>query len=90
MGAAMPTLLTGPVSTVSLKGKFATANLWVTQYDERGRFPSGEYTIQVQEPDRLPKWIESNRSMEGEDIVLWHAFGVTHVPRVEYLSCRAM
>jgi primary-amine oxidase len=83
MGASMPTLLTDPVSTVSSKGNFATANLWVTQYNEKERFPSGEYTVQAQVPDGLPKWIESNRSIEGEDIVLWHAFGVTHVPRVE-------
>ena len=79
----MPTLLTDPVSTVSSKGNFATANLWVTKYNEKERFPSGEYTVQAQVPDGLPKWIESNRSIEGEDIVLWHAFGVTHVPRVE-------
>lgn len=24
-----------------------------------------------------------NIPIQGEDIVLWHAFGVTHIPRVE-------
>jgi primary-amine oxidase len=28
-------------------------------------------------------WIKANRNIEGEEIVLWHAFGVTHIPRVE-------
>lgn len=83
-GAAQPTLLTHPTaSTVSTKGEFATANLWVTPYDPKERYPAGEYTPQAKEPDGLPVWTKANRNVEAEDVVLWHAFGVTHVPRVE-------
>jgi primary-amine oxidase len=31
----------------------------------------------------LPDWTAANRNIEKEDVVLWHAFGVAHVPRVE-------
>jgi len=82
-GPAQPALLTAPDSAVSRKGEFATAHLWVTPYDETERYPAGEYTPQAQEPDGLPVWVKDNESIEGKDVVLWHAFGVTHVPRVE-------
>jgi len=82
-GAAQPAVLTHPDSAVSKKGEFSTAHLWVTPYDETERYPAGEYTPQAKEPDGLPKWIEDNENIEGTDVVLWHAFGVTHFPRTE-------
>lgn len=82
-GASMPTLLTSNASNVSKKGAFATANLWVTPKDPKERFPAGEYTPQATEQDGLPVWIKKNRSIENEKVVVWHAFGVTHIPRVE-------
>ena len=71
-GPAMPTLLTGNKCTVSKKGQFATANLWVTPFDEGERYPAGEYTPQQVVPDGLPRWIEGDRNVEKENIVLWH------------------
>lgn len=83
-GAAQPALLTNnEICTVNHKGAFANAHLWVTPYAVDERYPSGEYTPQSQEVDGLPKWMIANRKIEGEDVVLWHAFGVTHIPRVE-------
>jgi primary-amine oxidase len=83
-GPAQPPLLTNPEHcTVSKKGQFANAHLWVTPFAESERFPAGEYTPQAQNPDGLPKWIEANRNVKAEDIVLWHSFGVLHVPRIE-------
>jgi primary-amine oxidase len=83
-GPAQPPLLTNPdVCTVSHKGAFANAHLWVTRYDESERYPAGEYTPQAKEPDGLPKWTAANRTIEEEDVVLWHSFGVCHIPRPE-------
>ena len=31
----------------------------------------------------LPQFIQDNRSIEDTHLVVWHAFGLTHVPRVE-------
>jgi primary-amine oxidase len=83
-GPAQPTLLADPMSALTKKGMFATANLWVTKYNDKERFPSGEYTPQQVGPaDGLPKWIEQNRDIVGTDIVVWHSFGVCHIPRIE-------
>jgi primary-amine oxidase len=91
-GPNMPLLLTHPDSNVSKKSKFATANLWVTKYDEKERYPAGEYPTQatmaqIEKTGGLPLWIERDADLgEGSDIVLWHSFGVTHIPRVEGMS----
>ena len=90
-GAAQPPLLTHPVEcAVSHKSEFATKHLWVTQYDEKERYPAGEYPTQatmerVKSDGGLPVWIANRdaKLSEGADVVLWHSFGVTHVPRVE-------
>jgi primary-amine oxidase len=83
-GAAQPVLLTDKnTCAVNHKGAFANANLWVTPYSASERYPAGEYTPQGEVFQGLPTWIKANRNIEGEEIVLWHAFGVTHIPRVE-------
>jgi primary-amine oxidase len=82
-GPAQPTMLVDPSSTVSTKGAFANANLWVTPHSDSERFPAGEYTPQGDGTVGLPDWIKADRNLVGQDVVLWHAFGVCHVPRIE-------
>jgi primary-amine oxidase len=85
-GPAQPVLLVNPSSAVSQKGKFATANLWVTPYHPDERFPAGNYTPQGDGTVGLPDWTAANRPLAGTEtsgLVLWHAFGVCHVPRAE-------
>lgn len=89
-GASQPVLLTGSECAVTKKGEFATKNLWVTPHDDSERFPAGEFTPQGAPGQGLPKWTQSDRSLGGErggDVVLWHAFGVAHVPRPEDFPC---
>ena len=31
----------------------------------------------------LPAYVAQDRDMDGQDIVLWHTFGLTHFPRLE-------
>jgi hypothetical protein len=64
-------------------GAFANYHLWVTPHSDTERYPAGEYTVQGTGSNGLPDWTAANRNIVGEDIVLWHAFGVTHVPRPE-------
>lgn len=78
-----PVLLASPESSVARRAGFATASLWVTPYVPDERRAAGEYPNQHAGGDGLPRWTAADRSLVGTDVVLWHTFGVTHVPRPE-------
>ena len=80
---ATPTLLAQPDSSVGRRAGFATQNLWVTPYAPDERRAAGDYPNQHPGGDGLPRWTAADRSLVGTDIVVWHTFGVTHVPRPE-------
>ena len=80
---ATPTLLAHPDSSIGRRAGFATENLWVTPYDPAQRRPAGDYPNQHAEPEGLATWTEADRSIVDTDVVVWHTFGVTHVPRPE-------
>ncbi|GKY93527.1 peroxisomal copper amine oxidase [Mayamaea pseudoterrestris] len=82
-GPAQPTLLVDPSCAVAMKGAFAKANLWVTPYSPDEMWPAGDYTPQGVSAAGLPSWTQANRSLVDEDLVMWHVFGVCHVPRAE-------
>ncbi|VXB63463.1 primary-amine oxidase [Aeromicrobium sp. 9AM] len=77
------TLLAQPDSSVSSRARFATKHLWATAFDPSERFPAGDYPNAHAGGAGIPAWREQNRSLDGTDIVLWHVFGPTHVPRPE-------
>ncbi|WP_253841716.1 primary-amine oxidase [Actinokineospora globicatena] len=78
-----PTLLAQPDSTVAARAAFATKHLWVTQHDEAENYPAGDYPNQHPGQSGLPTWTKADRDLENQDLVLWHVFGPTHVPRPE-------
>jgi primary-amine oxidase len=78
-----PMLLADPGSSVARRAAFATKDLWVTRYAEEERYPTGDFVNQHAGGAGLPSYIQQDRSLDGEDIVLWHTFGLTHYPRVE-------
>jgi primary-amine oxidase len=78
-----PTLLAHPDSSVGRRAAFATHNLWVTPYDAEERRAAGDYPNQHRGGAGLPEWTEQDRPIVDTDIVLWHSFGVTHIPRPE-------
>jgi primary-amine oxidase len=78
-----PTLLAEPTSSIGRRATFATRHLWVTRYDPDERYPAGDLVNQHPGDAGLPAWVAADRAIDGEDIVLWHTFGVTHVPRPE-------
>jgi primary-amine oxidase len=84
-GPAQPVLMVDESCAVAQKGKFATANLWVTPFAKDERFPAGNYTPQGDGSVGLPDWTAQDRSLVGcpDGLVVWHAFGVCHVPRIE-------
>jgi primary-amine oxidase len=57
--------------------------LWVTPFDEEERWPSGEFCNQSRRDAGLPQWTAADRRIADTDIVLWHVFGIHHIPRPE-------
>lgn len=82
-GPAQPTLLTGPKSTVTKKGVFATKNIWVTHHNDEQMWPAGEFTVQGELGKGIPEWIADDKDVSSGDLVVWHSFGVVHMPRPE-------
>lgn len=80
---ATPTLLADAGSSIAQRAAFATRNLWVTPYAAGERRPAGDFPNQHRGGDGLPAWTAADRSLEGGDVVVWHTFGLTHVPRPE-------
>jgi primary-amine oxidase len=78
-----PTLLADPTSSVGGRAGFAAHNLWVTPYRPDERRAAGEHPNQSGGGDGLPAWTAADRDLTGTDVVLWHSFGVTHIPRPE-------
>ncbi|MHB8219282.1 MAG: primary-amine oxidase [Acidimicrobiales bacterium] len=78
-----PTLLAQPGSSIAERAGFATKNLWVTPYTSSERRAAGDFPNQNVGGDGLPRWTERDRPLVDRDVVLWHTFGVTHIPRPE-------
>jgi primary-amine oxidase len=80
---AAPTLLAGPESSIGRRAAFAAHNLWVTPFAEDERRAAGDYPNQHAGGAGLPEWTARDRPVVDTDVVLWHTFGVTHIPRPE-------
>ncbi len=78
-----PTMLADPTSSVGRRAGFARHNLWVTPYSPEERRGAGDFPNQHPGGDGLPRWTEADRSLVDADVVVWHTFGLTHVPRPE-------
>jgi len=80
---ANPVLLAHPQSPIARRAGFATEHLWVTVADPDERRAAGDYPNQHPGVDGLPRWTAADRPVADADVVLWHTFGVTHLPRPE-------
>ena len=78
----LPTLLAAEDSSIHRRATFASKALWVSQYHEDERYPTGDFPNQHPGHSGLPGWTAADRNVDGEDIVLWHSFGLTHFPRI--------
>lgn len=76
-------LMADPASSVAARAAFATKHLWATRHEQDQVWPAGRYPNAHQGGAGLPEYAAGDRSLDGEDIVLWHTFGLTHFPRPE-------
>nr|WP_097321653.1 primary-amine oxidase [Actinoplanes atraurantiacus] len=78
-----PTLLADPSSSIARRAAFTTRHLWVTAQDDTERYPSGRFVNQNAGTTGIDTWTKQDRDIDGQDIVVWHTFGLTHFPRPE-------
>ena len=78
-----PALLADPAAPLTARAGFATNHLWVTRYDPAHRYPAGDFVNQHPGGAGVPAFIAGDQDIDGADIVLWHTFGPTHIPRPE-------
>ena len=78
-----PLLLAAEGSSIRERAAFATKALWVTRYSGEELWASGELVNQHPGGAGLPTYASGDRDIDGQDIVLWHTFGLTHFPRLE-------
>ncbi|MDP4501923.1 primary-amine oxidase [Nonomuraea turcica] len=79
---AGPTLLAAPESDLARRAEFARAHLWVTRYSPDELHPAGDYPNQ-HPGDGIGEWVKQERDLVNTDVVLWHTFGTSHLPRPE-------
>jgi primary-amine oxidase len=70
-------------SSIGQRAAFMYKHLWVTRYTADELYPTGWFPNQHAGGDGLPKWSQANRSIDNEDIVIWHTVNYHHWPRPE-------
>jgi Cu2+-containing amine oxidase len=78
-----PLLAADAGAAIAGRASFATRHLWVTRYDPAERYAAGDLPNQHPGGAGLPAYVAADRDIDGQDIVLWHTFGMTHFPRPE-------
>ena len=78
-----PRLLADASSAAAKRAAFATKNLWVTRFEPDELTAAGDFPNQHPGGAGLPAYTERDAPLENRDVVVWHSFGLTHVPRPE-------
>ncbi|KAJ3492182.1 hypothetical protein NLG97_g5457 [Lecanicillium saksenae] len=83
----VPSLLPKPGSLVWKRAAFARHAVHVTRYRDDQLWPAGRHVPQTSgetDSDTLAEWMgDGSESIDNEDIVLWHTFGLVHFPSPE-------
>lgn len=72
-----------PDSPSGHRSSFVQNHIWVTAFDPEERYPGGEYMNHSDGRGGLPDFVAQDRPIVDADIVLWHVFGLHHLPRTE-------
>jgi primary-amine oxidase len=62
---------------------FTEHMLWVTPYDRKQLYASGDYPTVHPAGEGLPAWTADNASIVNQDLVAWVTMGFHHIPRPE-------
>ncbi|NYD21789.1 primary-amine oxidase [Kineococcus aurantiacus] len=58
-------------------------DVWVTRHHDDELWPAGDHPTQSSEDLGITRWTADDEPLEDTDTVLWHVFGIHHVPRPE-------
>jgi primary-amine oxidase len=72
-----------PNSGPRRRAAFLEHQLWVTLFDPRQMYASGEWVNLMREREGVPTWSAADRPIVDRDVVLWYTFSVVHLPRPE-------
>jgi primary-amine oxidase len=78
-------LLADPTSYHARRAEFADHAIWLTKYHDNQLYSGGKFTNQSRGGTGIKSFIAStaNENARNEDIVIWHSFSLTHMPRIE-------
>jgi primary-amine oxidase len=72
-----------PETQMRQRAGFIDHHIWFTRYRDGEESSAGPYPNQGPAGRGLPAWIANDEPLEGQDLVAWYTFGVTHFPRPE-------
>jgi primary-amine oxidase len=72
-----------PNSPSGERASFMRHHLWVTAYDPEERYPAGAFMNHSTGAGGVADFVKADRPVADADIVLWHVFGLHHLPRPE-------
>jgi primary-amine oxidase len=72
-----------PGSAPRRRAAFLEHHLWVTLFDPRQMYASGEWVNIARDREGVEMWSANDRPIVDRDVVLWYTFSVLHLPRPE-------
>jgi primary-amine oxidase len=72
-----------PGSAPRRRASFLEHQLWVTLFDPRQMYASGEWVNLMREREGVETWSGGDRPIVDKDVVLWYTNSVLHLPRPE-------
>lgn len=72
-----------PDSPTGQRGAFMYKHFWATRFAENEQYPAGMYPNQDPGRDGIAQWTKADRSLEGENVVVWYTLNFHHLPRPE-------
>jgi primary-amine oxidase len=78
-------LLADPTSFHARRAEFADHAIWLTKYADGELYSGGTFTNQSRGGTGIKSFVSRTESenVRNEDIVVWHSFSLTHIPRIE-------
>ena len=68
------------------RARFLDHDLWVTRHDPEERYAAGDYPFgNPGDGARLPAWVEKDRPVRKQDLVVWANISLHHLVRTEDL-----